>query len=160
MGSMKLSVDHNGTTFKSLVEMCTYYNISVPAYLLRLRLGWNKQDALEKPTQKKKVKDHKGIKYNSMQDMCTAYNKSIDQVRYRLKHNWSLEAALESPVDKTRITKKTSCEDHLGIKYTSKSEMCASYGISKALFEYRLSKNWTLEDALTKSPKANKKESA
>lgn len=45
---------------------------------------------------------------------------------------------------------KYKCQDHLGQEFTSMVEMARHWNISNKLLSGRLSKGWTLEDALTK----------
>lgn len=44
---------------------------------------------------------------------------------------------------------KKPCRDHLGNEYPSVPEMCAAYGIPFSTYTGRLSRGWTLEQALT-----------
>ena len=39
--------------------------------------------------------------------------------------------------------------DHLGNRYSSRSEMCSKYGISAGMFRNRMRQGWSLEDTLT-----------
>lgn len=141
--------DHDGNKFNSISEMCIYYNIRVPTYLSRLKQGMSVKEALTKPTNRESIIDFRGKQFKTMTEMCHYYNKSCDTVKCRLAHQWTLKEALLIPIESKRVSRDFSCEDHLGKKYTSKSEMCRKYEISKSLFDYRIKHGWSLEDALT-----------
>lgn len=46
-------------------------------------------------------------------------------------------------------------KDHRGVEFKSFNQMCISYGTTERTVKERLSKGWTLEDALTKSNQTN-----
>ena len=64
----------------------------------------------------------------------------------RISLGWSVKEAL-SPHHKT--TGK-ECYDHLGRKYSSLCEMCRVYGLNFGTFKGRRSRDWDIEDTLTR----------
>ena len=42
------------------------------------------------------------------------------------------------------------CHDHLGEKFYSRTTMYEHWGVSRKVYEYRISHGWTQEEALTK----------
>lgn len=141
--------DHTGKKFKSITEMCVYYNINAATFLTRIKNGCSLKDALTRETNRHTVKDFNGKEFNSITDLCRYYNQSCDVVKHRISNSWTLREALLIPVEHKRIPRKYSCMDHLGNTYVSKSQMCREYGISRTLFNYRIKNGWSLEDALT-----------
>jgi len=59
----------------------------------------------------------------------------------------SLEEALARPV---KHNGGLCCTDHAGEEFRSRTEMCRYWHIDRKLFEYRISRGWSLEDALTR----------
>ncbi len=49
------TVDHKGTTYESISEMCKAYGVAYGTYMNRIASGWNMEDALTKPIERKKV---------------------------------------------------------------------------------------------------------
>lgn len=141
--------DHLGNKFSSLREMCQYYQVSSAVFLYRKSQGWNLERCLQK-TKDRTVCDHKGIPYPSFSAMCAAYHIPLSAAQFRLRSGWSLESVLTTPPDDLRRNGGTTCTDHLGNHYPSKSAMCACYGISNSTFNARIKKGLSLEDALTR----------
>lgn len=144
----KIHTDHLGNKFTSQFEMCAFYGITAPTFLGRLKLNWSIEKALTTKVGREIAVDHKGIEYDSFTAMCIAYNKGSDTIKYRLLHGWTLEDSLETDRDLGKIGHAYRCEDHKGMKYSSLSEMCTYYGISKSLYNYRLKLGWDKEKAL------------
>lgn len=148
MSAANSITDHIGNEFNSIQAMLIYWEITPGTYYARRRKGLNMKEILETPCRKHSVADHLGNQYVSMLDMCHAYNISVDAVYWRLRHGWTLTDALTTPISREHRSESTIISDHLGNRYASKSDMCAHYHVSRALFEYRIKHNWPLEKAL------------
>lgn len=134
--------DHLGKEYKSRAEMYRAYGISSACYSARLKHGWNLEEILTTPMNKKqqKVKDHLGIEYKSIEDMCKHYNISSNTFRSRLGYGYTLEKALTFEKDKII--------DHSGLEYKSIEDMCKHYNISTKLYRSRIRIGWDIKDAL------------
>lgn len=154
----KEAVDHKGTKYASVAEMCAAYGLRVATYKYRRDRGWNVEQALTTPLNsgpvappKEKVPlhyDHKGNGYLSKAEMCKAYGISLYLFKKRQAEGMSLQESLELPATKeTKFTYK----DHMGVEYESLKEMCLAWGVSVHTYQKRISKGFTLEKALTES---------
>ena len=152
----KGAVDHKGTTYPSVLEMCEAYGLSYATYKYRCDHGWTIEQALTTPLNsgpiapKKKrafsCYDHKGKGYPSKAEMCKAYGISLYTFKKRQAEGMSLQDSLEAPVTKER---KFSYKDHTGKEYESIKSMCSAWGISVHTYQKRVSKGLPLEKALT-----------
>lgn len=94
----------------------------------------------------KECYDHLGNKFKSIKDMLKYYNISAVVYYDRLKEGkMTLEEILLTPVNTTR----KECIDHLGYKYRSVEQMCHRYGIKSSVFNYRIKRGMSLQEALT-----------
>ena len=140
--------DHLGNRYKSKIEMCEKYGITVTWLNARLYEGMELKDALEEGMMTKKrenagieVQDHLGNKYRSISAMCREYGVSTSGYKHKIKNGLSIEEALTGGL--------RAVYDHLGNKYLNKVEMCKTYNMSSTVFAYRMKNGWTLEEALT-----------
>ena len=91
--------------------------------------------------------DHLGNKYKSKSEMARTYGLTPAGLESRLNSGMDLATALTAP---RRKGPGKPCEDHLGNKFISQSEMLRQYKISQTIFNYRLNTmGWTLEQTLT-----------
>jgi hypothetical protein len=92
--------------------------------------------------------DHLGNIYPSKQAMCDAYH--IDRQIYfgRIGLGWSVEKALTTPVDYTPKNSKAII-DHLGNEFTSISDMCKFWNMTRSTYNARIKNGWSIERALT-----------
>lgn len=54
-------------------------------------------------------------------------------------------------LEKSTIMSKNDsepCRDHWGVVYNSKAEMCEAYGVSKELYDARISRGLSMKEAL------------
>ena len=122
--------DPYGKVFPSAKAMCEYHKRSYRAYACGLTRGWSKEEAL---FGKKKVSqasendrtDHTGKVFSSMKQMCIDYGVSVSAYKSRIRQGWSKEEALTTPV----CIQDNTCEDHVGNKFESETEMCRYYKI-------------------------------
>lgn len=98
--------------------------------------------------------DHLGNKYPTIKEMCKIYGLNPETYSRRINvYHMSVAEALTRPV---KHNGGIRCQDHHGRCYKSRTRMCERYGIDRKLFEYRISHDWSLEDALTTPPKTEK----
>lgn len=100
----------------------------------------------------KLCRDHLGNTYNSIVELCKKYEITVSAYRTRyLYGNYSLEYTLTTPLKNgnKRNNYYTIVKDHLDNEYSTKTEMCKTYGISVYTFYSRINSGWDLEKALT-----------
>ena len=159
--------DHLGKTYDSMTEMCNAYGIALSTYINRINRGFTVEEALTfqkhkiNPNIKPKwarsipIMDHHGVQYDSITEMFSSYGIKRSTYECRIKRGWTLEEALTTPKGENRPgTKRTSknakqAKDHLGITYKSITEMLSCYGLSLNIYNSRIKRGWTLEEALT-----------
>lgn len=146
--------DHKGNKFDSINDMCAHWGVPTSIYRHRKSLGWSLKDILETHnTTCKESVDHLGNKYKSITDMCNHWGISISAYHNRIQNGWTVQRALETPV---KITSKEKHEDnaiicdHLGKQFNTRRDMCEHWGIDIGIYTNRISRGWTVEDALTK----------
>ena len=98
-----------------------------------------------------KCKDHLGKSYDTEKDLCEAYGITVPAFIRRKKNGYSLKDALTKPT-RPPVT-EAKCTDHLGKVFPSQQAMCDTYGVSLTLYMKRLSRGYSVEEALTKSVK-------
>ncbi len=103
----------------------------------------------------KPCSDHIGNIYPNIKSMCEYWKIRPETYSRRIHvYKMSQEEALTRPV---KTNGGIIYYDHLGKKYYSITSMCIRWGIARKLYEYRVSRGWTLERALTTPPRATKK---
>ena len=96
----------------------------------------------------KPCKDHLGNDYPNIKAMCIRWNIQPETyTRRRNVYGMSVEEALTRPV---KHNGGQRCSDHTGKKFRSLTSMCRKWNIDRKLFEYRVSRGWSIEDALTR----------
>lgn len=129
---VKSAVDHLGTVFESRKQMCKHWGVPYSLYANRVRLGWSVERALTTPClgdfghiQSVPVVDHMGNTFKTQREMCEFWGVPQSVYSGRKSSNWTTEAALTTPVNKICIK---PCEDHLGNKFGSITDMCKHWG--------------------------------
>ena len=90
--------------------------------------------------------DHLGNYYPNIKSMCAYWHIRPETfTRRRNVYGLSLKEALTRPV---KPNGGRWSIDHTGKKFRSRTAMCSYWNIDRKLFEYRLSRGWSLEDAL------------
>lgn len=147
--------DHNGATFKSIVDMCKYWHISRHTYRSRRNQGWSMKNALTKPVLSKdnnQIIDHLGNHFVSARQMCHHWNIPVPTYQTRIKSNWSLEKTLTTPI----ITAGTTATDFLENQFDSITEMCNFWHTEKNSYDYRISIGYSQIESLGVIPLLNK----
>lgn len=160
--------DHLGNIFPSHAAMCRHYGLSIVVYRYRrYNQGWSLEDTLTTPSRHRtspyetkplsyrggsahQASDHLGNKYPSISKMCEAYGISPSAYNSRLNNGWSKGDALTKPVESTTHKRRTKpVEDHIGRTYPSITDMCEDYGILPVTYRNRITRGWSVEQALT-----------
>jgi len=150
-------IDHEGHIFKTLKEMCSYWNISRSVYAKRRKLGWSVKDALTKKVdinltknRKRLVEDPYGNKFYNKNELCSFHNIRKSTLNSRLKKGMTMQEAIELPVGPcNRLSTKSIRIDHLGNEYSSQAEMCKYWDIPQMTFRGRINNGCSIEEALT-----------
>ena len=98
--------------------------------------------------------DHEGNIYDNIKSMCSFWHIRPETFTRRMNvYGMTLEDALTRPV---KPNGGLQCTDHCGEKFFSVTSMCKYWGISRKVYEYRISHGWTQEEALTKPSRLKK----
>ena len=147
--------DHTGREFYSISEMCRAWNVPRSTFENRISKGNSIEECLtgscKDNRKKERVKDHTGREFSCASEMCKAWGTNISNYYYRLHRGYSLEESLTGDFSSIRISPKgkRGCVDHNGKRYDTITNMCKQYGITSTAFSKRLSRGYTLEQALT-----------
>jgi len=130
------AVDHKGNKFKSVSEMCRFWDVKLSRYKERVKMGWSVEKALTEPAKnikiiKKPCTDHLGNSYPSENAMCRAYNISRYTFTSRLKLGWTLEQALTAPYN---VNKKINT-DYKGQKFPTEKDKANYYNMPLYTFQ-------------------------
>lgn len=151
--------DHLGNVFSGVTELCKYYNLDYSTYKRRITNGWSLEDTLTVPRNEHNsiaITDHLGQHFSSIREMCNYWNIKPGTYANRIRRGFSIKDALMTPVNKKQFNHRISKNKTIRNSYETINDMCISYNIKPATVYHRLSKGWTLEDALTipvKTPK-------
>lgn len=150
---MSKKIEYKGVTYPSISALCRAKNVNRPCFQKRIEAGFSLEEAIETPEHINCIpaRDHLGNDYPSLTSMAKAYGLTYKIVSNRLDKGLSLEEALTKPIDHAigRHTSNKECVDHLGNKFTSKTEMFRYWNIQAATFNSRAKKGWDLKRILT-----------
>lgn len=91
----KPETDHLGNEFQMLKDMCEYWGVTVSAYLVRIKKGYSKEEALTKQQKNHRVVvDFAGNKFNSEEEMCKHYKISHSKYFHRINSGYPQPMAL------------------------------------------------------------------
>lgn len=141
--------DHLGNTFASEYEMCAEWGQSFCNYRRLLKEGVPLKDILEGM-----VEDHLGNKFHSEKEMCDFHKTPKTTYLYRKSKGLPLEVCLNP--NHLRCPNKNHsnpCEDYLGNKYDTYTEMCKAHGITLQTYRSRIKRGMSNEESLTKDSK-------
>lgn len=101
-GGGRACKDHLGNEYRSIKEMCLFWNIDRGIVYQRLRAGWSLERALTEQNlrvtgnsgRRRKCRDHLGNEYMSLKEMCNKYGIAESKFLNRLSHGWDLQKAL------------------------------------------------------------------
>ena len=124
--------DHLGYRYKTLLEMCDAYKISIETYHKRKDKKMPLEKILTTREPHKSVMpktDHTGQTFEKFIDMCTAWGTTPNHVRHCLKKGQSLQEALTAHPNAPIV-------DHLGITYFGEKAMLRAYRIYDTSWPY------------------------
>ena len=151
----------NGVTYESVKAAAESYGKSVSKFRDRIRYGWTPEQALDlelPPTfaHKERNLTFEGKTYSNMKELAEAYGLTGNKVRRRIDRNeWSLRQALDiDPPPKNRGRKDPVIFQ--GKTYRNRPDLARAFNIDPKNLGARLSKGWTLEQALEVAEKPKK----
>jgi hypothetical protein len=129
--------------------MAEAYGLKSTTYRKRISYGWSIEKSLLTPNKSKKgVIDHLGNYHINEVSMTKVYGISYSLYKNRRRLGWNIKSALTKPVQDFGDCNAIRCEDHLGNKYRSFSEMVRFYNLTFNIVRDRLESGWTLKDSL------------
>lgn len=144
--------DHLGNSFKSIRDMCRFWNTTESVYTHRISIGMSVQDALTKSFKRGSGKrkelmytDFNGNSFTTKEAMCKAHGVNVSSLCRRMKNGETQDEALKYLIENSKLY------DHLGNSFPSYNTMAKHYGLKGITLRHRLKRGWSLEDALTKS---------
>lgn len=154
----KYSTDHLGNKFNTRKDMLKYWGISSSSYQDRINRGWSIEKSLSTPTKSirrpQEYTDFKGNVFPTATSMAKEYGVALVTLLKLLdKGNTPEEATY---LLSQRASKRSEYVDHLGVKFSSRTEMLETYGVKYGTFFRRLKYGWSLEEALTGKRKKDK----
>ena len=148
--------DPYGNSFKSINEMCKFYNIHYSNYLKKKRQGMTDQEIIENYRHVDKIEcrtDHVGRVFKSVSEMCKFYDISQSTYRRRIESGQSKEEALTIPCSHKDYDCGTPVEeslrtDHKGNIYRTRTEMFDKYQVRWDVYKRCTDKGMTLNEIL------------
>lgn len=142
--------DPLGNSFKSIRDMCRFWNTTEHVYRQRVEVGMSVKDALTKPLKRGGGKrkelmytDFNGNSFTTKEAMCKAHGVNVSSLCRRMKNGETQDEALKYLIDNSKVC------DHLGNSFSSYNTMAKHYGLKGITLRHRLKRGWSLEEALT-----------
>lgn len=166
---MSFQITFEGVTYKSMTALCRAYGISQNTFNDRYyNRHWDIYHCIH--GKEKSYEDHLGRKFETIKEMCKTNNVSESFYEEKMSSGWSLEEIFTCKERKEKRKKlkasqrksgRTVITDHTGNEFPSIIAMCRYWEISRTAFDNRISRGYTLEQALTepkyRSSKGKKK---
>lgn len=163
--SANIVIDHLGNEFKSITEMCKYWNVSYSAYSGRIESNYTQEEALTKDriitggfrestvVSLEERTDHLGNVFKSMAEMCKYWNIKTNTYRERLNRGYTKKESLTLTDEEIALRNRSpySLEertDHLGNVFTSINNMCKYWNISVITYKKRKKLGLSKKDCL------------
>jgi hypothetical protein len=148
--STKLVV--KGKTYESLLDAAAYFKVNPTTLARRLRHGWTNEQAVgleEKPQRIGSAKKviYKGTTYPNLKHLAEAFGKNAEMLRRKLRDGQTVEEALTEKVEK-RISANAKSIQFNGNSYPSIQSLVDKYQIKASVFNRRIKRGWTMEQAL------------
>jgi hypothetical protein len=151
----------DGIDFDSIADAARHFQIEPSKVRGRLKSGYGVRIAFglenipKLDYRKKARKDFivDGVMYSSFGELERAFSINKDTIRAKLDRGVSLLDALKMPVRKAK-------RYNLGDKSFTVSELSERFQIGRQTIEYRLSKNWSAEQAVGLEKKLHSKKTA
>lgn len=141
-----------GKTYESLLDAAAHYKIHPSTLARRLRYGWTNEQAVgleEKPQRIGSAKKvvYKGVTYSNVKHLAEAFGKNAEMLRRKLRDGQTLEEALTERLEK-RISANAKAIEFNGKSYPSIQSLVDEYRVKASVFNRRLKRGWTIEQAL------------
>lgn len=141
-----------GKTYESLLEAAAHYKVHPSTLARRLRYGWTNEQAVgleEKPTRIGSAKKvvYKGVTYPNLKHLAEAFGKNAEMLRRKLRDGQTVDQALSERVEQ-RISANAKSIQFNGNSYPSIQSLVDKYQIKASVFNRRIKRGWTIEQAL------------
>ena len=140
----KQITDHEGNTFESIADLCTFWNIKRSTFESRYYKGWDMKDCilLDHIDNSIKITDHTGHVFKNKQEMCDFWKINRSTFDNRISRGYSIEKALTEPFRNNEYI------DPEGNKFKSIKDMANHWDMNYTTLSKRLNDGMTVEDAL------------
>ncbi len=145
-----------GRCYESVSELAQQFGLHQATVARRLRDGWTPEAAVG-IDRKPKRKGHGtavtyiGTTYPHLKALADALGIDAKTFRARLARGYSIEEAAKGLM-KPRLSANAQTIDFEGKRYESKDSLAKAYGLSWSVAAKRLSRGWTLRQALGVDP--------
>jgi len=141
-----------GKTYESLLDAATHFKVHPSTLARRLRYGWTNEQAVgleKKPTRIGSAKEvvYKGITYPNLKYLAEAFGKNAEMLRRKIRDGQTVDEALSEIVEK-RISANAKSIQFNGKNYPSIQSLVDKYQIKATVFNRRIKRGWTMEQAL------------
>ena len=145
----------NGNFFKSIYEFATAYSLHPSLVARRLRSGWTPEQAAGLIPRKRSGHGNQvlvnGISYPTIKDACVALNLDPKTIRARIQRGYSVEDAFAGNLNQ-RTGGAVKAIDFDGVTYPSLESLAKKFGTKASIFQRRVKRGWTMEEALGIQP--------
>ena len=142
------ATDHNGTTYRSVKEMCEHWGIVLTTFYGRLNKGWSLEEALTTKANSTRLtepaQDHLGNHFDTITAMCKHWGITTQIYYKRLNKGWELERILTTPPD--RKPNKHKVIDADGREFKSIREFADFHNIPYSTALLRISKGMSVQE--------------
>jgi hypothetical protein len=145
-----------GKRYSSLLEAADEFGLHKSTLARRLRDGWAPEQAVglaEKPKRIGSAKKvvYKGITYPNLKHLAEAFGKNAEMLRRKLRDGQTLHEALTERHEK-RISANAKAIEFNGNSYPSIQTLVDEYHVKANVFNKRIKRGWTTEQALGIEP--------
>lgn len=143
-------ITYEGKEFNTVLELVEYVGVDYASLVSRVSRGFSVEEAV------KRAKEYDaqkfvvfGKEYKTLTRVANAFSINNKTLVKTVESGYEVEEAVKFILSKGVILNK--------VKYSSIAELAAEYGMQEKLLWSRLSRGWTLEDAVTTPKKEYKR---
>lgn len=145
---MSKSIEYNGNKFKSLRNLCDFYNVPYYAIYFRINKGCSLEEALTEPVRNNRVVEFQGKKFKSTREFCRHYNLNATTFCNRRNMGWTIEECVYGKANKCGRPKFMGEIEFEGKKYKNFKSLCKDYNVNYENCRMRHYRGWTLKECI------------
>lgn len=145
---MSKSIEYNGNKFKSLRNLCDFYNVPYYAIYFRISKGYSLEEALTEPVKNNRIVEFEGKKFKSTREFCRYYNLNVTTFCNRRNMGWTIEECVYGKANKYDRPKLMGEIEFEGKKYKNFKSLCEDYKVNYKNCKMRHYRGWTLEECI------------